>query len=1479
MPTTVAVAAAAGGVLGGTGLVTFGFVVAGSAALTGALVYGGLAAASYVAQRAFGPRAPKIGSQDPSPQGQVRGTFRAERASARWVVGRARIGGWQYSMDEGADEGKYGFRALGYATALCETAYTEIEQIWLNGEPEPFSRVKDLVPLDGGHTGFTVYGAGETPPVDALFVPDGSTDGSGSEYRIKDAREPNSLNNQRWIIAPRSGVTGGLPEGGKNPVDPDTDAPLWDFDNLPVAPAREARGVGITFTRLWQPSPSRNEDNQVWTAPPQVELLVKGIKILWPQDNAGTLQAAPEWTDNCAAILWWFMTERMKIRPSRIDNASFRAAFAKCAEEVTVTGSADGYPRTYTRYTANGMISADDDHLGVIRELLFAMAGSLVKLDGRWHIYAGAERPAVKTLTDSDIIRTVEIRPAPALQDRINALTIGVAQSAEHGYTSFELPEIVDADGEARDGKRLPADLGTRAFVTNPVRAQMLARIELRRSRAQAVHVYQIKAGATMQNLAIAPKERLLVTDSESGLVAAKMEVIETRVLRDWSVELTLRHAPDGIYADDVVSMPAFVATPALPPRRIDRPADVTGLSAVGSAVFLGGSIRSAVSVSWTDRGYPVSLVIRGPGRFSERTVSLNIVGATGEHTFIVPGVGDYTVVARQVGSGGIESANSATATATVSWDDLEPGDVPSPEVTPFAILDEASRLQLTLGCTVTWGDTPFDVVLSLTGGSFGEEQIVETGQRIATFVVPRPGAYVMRMFLQHRPTGLRGSATTIQVPIRTTALRPEPAVVTAAPNAFVAADGAIVSTVRLSWQKTPDRARVVIMNAAGYRDEIDTIEESVDFVVPTNGRYSYSVTLFNGAETGAPAFGMVTVSWAHLAPTEAVVPVVFNAIAATAHMILQRPVDPSIDALSIRYKVKDTDDDTPLATITTEEQWTSSPRLGTFPIALGPLENNVIQDAEVQATGEYAMYGRWVNTHGLEGPISFIGSAVFLVPVGESGVAQLSGTWPGMLHNLAPHRDTTYGSVLVFDPGDPTLLTDGELNGKAGWPFGRREGWGMHLPTDDAREPPTALRARWRPGSGGLGASPVVPADFLADGVTGGFRIRDFNLVRTHTSAPVVATLRFREGGDGLSGGTSTTNPLFSTAVEQDASWQILYRTGTGTSRASTIIDLGGPDHDGTGAVRDSTNPYDWTPQAGAQAALATLMTALGAGTVNEIILRILHPSPAWYLSSVQDAGAQLSAAWDVDMPAAQGSASTDGTTREVTWAAAFGWQPSAPPAEWLSTTGETVSFLRIKHDPMGATAALRQPRVEVAMSALGFTREVADDTSWTLIAGAQRIDLGAPNATENASIRDTTNPYDWTPPSASHAALRTLIDNWTATPPVRPDLSIEVVLGAARGPDAANAWQVRAVVETVQPMRTPEEIAAGVPPAPVDDAAYTLQHSTDEVVWTSLPIEPNTYVIVPGARYFRLRIDVGDDWSGTGIALLQLAWIERTA
>ena len=311
-----------------------------------------------------------------------------------------------------------------------------------------------------------------------------------------------------------------------------------------------AKGRACAYVKMYQPS-YKSPDEREWNRVPSLEFQIAGLKITWPG------QATPVWTENAAALRYWWLTERRDVPSSAIDRASFDEAFAYC-DHVIDNGITDeqqgmGFLPSSKRYTINGIVYSSDDHLRVEQEMDFAFAGNVVEVNGRHFFRPGQTRQADISITDDDIIQRGPIKLGPALTDRFNAVSMSLAQSLHDEFIAASVPEYQDQQAIARDGRRLPKDFGKRAFVVDKSTAGRLLAIHLRLARLSKRFEYSVYPRDDMALAGLIPSDRILLTDSVAGLTKEPMAVVARSINPDWSVSLTLEESPDGTYNDTAV--------------------------------------------------------------------------------------------------------------------------------------------------------------------------------------------------------------------------------------------------------------------------------------------------------------------------------------------------------------------------------------------------------------------------------------------------------------------------------------------------------------------------------------------------------------------------------------------------------------------------------------------------------------------------------------------------------------------------------------------------------------------------------------------------------------------------------------------------------------------------------------------------------------------------------------------------------------
>ena len=365
-------------------------------------------------------------------------------------------------------------------------------------------------------------------------------------------------------------------------------------------------GVSWVAVKLIQPQYGQEISERFWTRLPNFEFLVKGKKLTWPG------QSTPVWTENAAAIRYWWETVRRGRDASQIDETDFTAAYTLCDEDVTVAltdaYTKGGFKPTSKRYSINGVISSGDSVSAIEEQIDLAWAGQTVESRGIIHFRPGVQdQSACAVIGDADVLESPRIQPWAPLQERINAITAQIGQSAVHEYTRLSLPEFVDSSAQTRDGEKRSGSM-VFGFISDPIAAVRLQVINLRRVRESLRLSLVVRPGSNpsssnpnlhFDRLGFLPTDCILVTNSELGLTDFRM-VLEQIVIRtDWAIELTLREDLTDTYDDTLI-------LPSLSPRVIRLAENTVYIPKVGglvsdeiAEVALDGTVVARLVISW----------------------------------------------------------------------------------------------------------------------------------------------------------------------------------------------------------------------------------------------------------------------------------------------------------------------------------------------------------------------------------------------------------------------------------------------------------------------------------------------------------------------------------------------------------------------------------------------------------------------------------------------------------------------------------------------------------------------------------------------------------------------------------------------------------------------------------------------------------------------------------------------------------------
>ena len=618
MPQWLVAAAGLGAAAGAIGLTSA--TLFGSTILGGAALYGGLALASYLLR----PKTPSFGTADRT----ITTTIRTGLAPARWIVGRARTGGVLAYLMEPTNQD----HDIHLVLILAQGEIEGIERVWLDGEEVEWE-------TEAGKAS----AKNDTAPNAVNFYPV-----EGNKYR-------GHLSMYAYY--------NGMPDGN----------PLTLVEGQPAesqwTDSHGLNGLACVYIKLNQPT-YNDAAGRLYKGVPNFEFLVKGQKITYPG------QESPVWTDNAAAIRYWWLTERREVPADTIDTDNFKKAFDYCGVQVNneLTAAYDdlnGYTKTSPRYSLNGVIQSGDDHDRTEAEMDFAWAGNVVEVGGVHYFRPGRDDNigrTIRRIEPSDIISRQSIQPAPALADRLNAASMRLSQSSALDWQPASVDELEDSEGITRDGQRLPRDLGQRTLVCCPSTAGRLLAVMIRRARAQKRYNITITPGDTLDWFKTIPTDLVIYNDPELGVNNVRCVVMATTLNEDFSVSLSLEQQLVGTHADDAI-LPPLYQNRRTASRR--KPLPPTGITITPSARATDdGTAHSIITISWDDTAHATVINVKGTEALGD-IYSHQYTEYGNEISIEVPlGAGVYTVELQHRDRLGLLS-DTITRKVTVDWSDL----------------------------------------------------------------------------------------------------------------------------------------------------------------------------------------------------------------------------------------------------------------------------------------------------------------------------------------------------------------------------------------------------------------------------------------------------------------------------------------------------------------------------------------------------------------------------------------------------------------------------------------------------------------------------------------------------------------------------------------------------------------------------------------------------------------------------------------
>lgn len=254
------------------------------------------------------------------------------------------------------------------------------------------------------------------------------------------------------------------------------------FASLPAS--FRQRGV-CTMVIAYHYGTDRDHHELLWPSG-DINTLVtlRGLKLWDPRQPGSVAGDKTTWvqTSNAALARAHYLTNVWKrpVDAAQLDTESLKTAASVCDQSVaTWDGSAYGKER---RYTANGVVMADQAKFDVINNLLTADNGSLLFRQDSYRFDSARYRKPAITLTDDDIIGPIRVRHATPT-DRLVNVARSVFTASTRNNKKANGPVFQDADYNPAEDEELAETLQY-PFTNSSSTVRRLQKQEIERRKA-----------------------------------------------------------------------------------------------------------------------------------------------------------------------------------------------------------------------------------------------------------------------------------------------------------------------------------------------------------------------------------------------------------------------------------------------------------------------------------------------------------------------------------------------------------------------------------------------------------------------------------------------------------------------------------------------------------------------------------------------------------------------------------------------------------------------------------------------------------------------------------------------------------------------------------------------------------------------------------------------------------------------------------
>ena len=335
-----------------------------------------------------------------------------------------------------------------------------------------------------------------------------------------------------------------------------------------------------------------------------------------------------------------------------IDTASFITAANVCDELVTITAGG----ATQKRYTLDGAFDLEQKPIDIIEDMLSSCAGTLVYVQGKYRLYAGAYDAPTDTLTATDLAGQVELVTKPPRRELFNTVR-GTFINPARNWQASEFPAYSEAAIISADGETITRDVEW-PFTTDETRAQRLAKLTLRRAR----EALTVRVPVKYAGLRYCVWQTLNVTLADFGWTNKPFRIVAwTFDAESGIINLTLREESANSYAwqfGDAQPLPLAPDTDLVDPLAIPAPTALTVTAS--TALQADGSVAPALLAVWTPAAF--AFVVG-------HEVQWRVTGATDWNSAEVPaGTNRFFVAPVLVGTSYDVRVRGVTGIARGAW-------------------------------------------------------------------------------------------------------------------------------------------------------------------------------------------------------------------------------------------------------------------------------------------------------------------------------------------------------------------------------------------------------------------------------------------------------------------------------------------------------------------------------------------------------------------------------------------------------------------------------------------------------------------------------------------------------------------------------------------------------------------------------------------------------------------------------------------